>query len=88
MKRVLEGHTLADSLLAVIRDPDLKEAYFTTPVALKSAMSDSQQQPYKWQRYNSKGGLSGKQSQGFNKGKGKSSKGKSKGKSVGTRLKG
>ena len=39
MKRVLEGYTLDESLLAVIRDPDLKEAYFTTPVALKASAS-------------------------------------------------
>ena len=88
MKRVLEGYALADSLLAVIRDPDLKETYFTTPVALKSAMSETQQQPHKWQRFNSKGGFSGKQSQGFSKGKGKFSKGKSKGKTMDSRLKG
>lgn len=87
MKKVLEGHTLADSLLAVIRDPDLKEAYFTTPVALKSAMPETQQ-PYKWQRFNSKGGFNGKQSYGFTKGKGKQPKGKSKGKQVDQRLKG
>ena len=88
MKRVLEGHTLSDALLSVIRDPDLKEAYFTTPVALKSAMSDTQHQPNKWQRFNSKGGFTGKQSFGFNKGKGKQSKGKSKGKTVDPRMKG
>ena len=88
MKRVLEGYTLAESLLAVIRDPDLKEAYFTTPVALKAALSETQNQPHKWPRYNSKGGFSGKQSTGFTKGKGKSSKGKSKGKTMDSRLKG
>ena len=87
MKKVLEGHTLADALLAVIRDPELKEAYFTTPVALKSAMPEAQQ-PYKWQRFNGKGGFSGKQSHPFSKGKGKSSKGRSKGKSQDQRLKG
>ena len=40
------------------------------------------------QRFNSKGGFSGKQSQGFSKGKGKFSKGKSKGKTMDSRLKG
>ena len=69
MKKVLEGHTLSESLLAVIRDPDLKEAYFTTPVALRSALSEPQQ-PNKWPRFNSKGGFSGKQSSSFTKGKG------------------
>jgi hypothetical protein len=79
---------LSDALLAVIRDPDLKEAYFTARVALKSAMSDTQHQPNKWQRFNSKGGFTGKQSFGFNKGKGKQSKVKSKGKTVDSRMKG
>ena len=87
MKKVLEGHTLSESLLAVIRDPDLKEAYFTTPVALRSALSEPQQ-PNKWPRFNSKGGFSGKQSSSFTKGKGKHSKGKSKGKPIDQRLKG
>ena len=35
MKKVHNGHTLADALEAVIRDPDLKEAYFTTPNGLE-----------------------------------------------------
>jgi hypothetical protein len=78
---------LSESLLAVIRDPDLKEAYFTTPVALRSALSEPQQ-PNKWPRFNSKGGFSGKQSSSFSKGKGKHSKGKSKGKTIDQRLKG
>ena len=87
MKKVLEGNTLADSLLAVIRGPDLKEAYFTTPAALKSSMSDAQPS-YQWQRTSSKGNFGGEQSVGFSKGKGKSSKGKSKGKSIDQRMKG
>ena len=86
MKRVIEGHTLADALSSVIKDADLKEAYFTTPVALKASMSDSQ--PNKWQRFNSKGSFSGKSSPSFSKGKGKS-KGKSKGSNLSdSRLKG
>ena len=75
MRRVMEGHTLADALNSVIRDADLKEAYFTTPVALKASLSDAQ--PNKWQRFNSKGSFSGKSSPSFAKGKGKG-KGKSK----------
>eukprot|EP00435_Cladocopium_sp_Y103_P068509 s490_g31.t1 len=72
MKKIMEGHTFADSLIAVTKDADLKEAYFTTPVALRAAATDSQ--PSKWQRFNSKGsGFSGKSS-------GSSFKGKSKGK--------
>ena len=55
MRRVLEGHTLADAMASVIKDADLKEAYFTTPVALKSASSDSHGNPSKYQRFNSKG---------------------------------
>ena len=71
----MEGHTLADALNSVIKDADLKEAYFTTPVALKASLSDAQ--PNKWQRFNSKGSFSGKSSPSFAKGKGKG-KGKSK----------
>eukprot|EP00435_Cladocopium_sp_Y103_P074800 s19_g51.t1 len=90
MKRVLEGHTLADSLIAVTKDSDLKEAYFTTPVALKAASSE--QQPNKWSRFNSKGSsggsFGGKHSFNFPKGKSKG-KGKSKAPSVSDqRLKG
>jgi hypothetical protein len=55
MKRVMEGH--------------LKEAYFTMPVALKSAAYDNP--PNKFQRFNSKGSFSGKSFQNFSKGKGK-----------------
>ena len=75
MKLVIQGHTLADSMAAVIRDADLKEAFFTTPVALKSALSEAQ--PSKFQRFNSKGSFGGKSYGSFSKGKGKG-KGKSK----------
>jgi hypothetical protein len=72
-----EGYTLANALKAVTKDADLKEAYFTTPVALRAAASDGQQN--KWPRYNSKGSFSaGKSNAQSAKGKGKS--GKSKGK--------
>eukprot|EP00435_Cladocopium_sp_Y103_P050988 s1843_g15.t1 len=82
MKRVQEGHTLADALEAVIKDPDLKEAYFTTPMALRASMPESQ--PYKYQRFGNKGGFGGFNNKGnfgssFGKGKGKNVKGKSKG---------
>ena len=69
MKRVLEGHTLAEAMVSVTKDADLKEAYFTTPVALKSAVSDGHGHPNKFQRFNSKGGFGGKSSPGFSKGK-------------------
>eukprot|EP00435_Cladocopium_sp_Y103_P066733 s1270_g29.t1 len=64
MKRVMQGYTLAESLVAVTKDADLKEAYFITPVALKYAAADSQ--PNKWQRFNSNGSSSfgGKSFQG------------------------
>jgi hypothetical protein len=89
MKKVMAGHSLAEALEAVIRDPDLKEAYFTTPMALRASMPEHQ--PNKFVRYNSKGGsgpFSGKQPFGFSKGKGKGSKGKNKGKAPDPRLKG
>ncbi|CAK9024428.1 Fucoxanthin-chlorophyll a-c binding protein C, partial [Durusdinium trenchii] len=55
MKKVTnEGFTLSEALAAVIRDPDLKEAYFTTPIALKAATS-TEAPPNKWFRLNDKG---------------------------------
>ena len=86
MKKVHNGHTLADALEAVIGDPELKEAYFTTPMALRASLPDPQ--PFKYQRFGNKGGFSGKQSPSFFKGKGKGFKGKSKGKPLDQRLKG
>jgi len=89
MKKVMSGHTLSEALEAVIRDPDLKEAYFTTPMALRASMPDPQ--PNKFMRYNSKGGygsFTGKQPFSPSKGKGKGSKGKSKNKGADPRLKG
>eukprot|EP00435_Cladocopium_sp_Y103_P044637 s1164_g12.t1 len=72
-----ESQTLSNALRAVIKDADLKEAFFTTPVALRAAASSEAPQN-KWARYNSKGSSSGKSFQSGSKGKGKS--GKSKGK--------
>ena len=80
-----EGFTLANALRAVTKDADLKEAFFTTPVALRAASSGQPQN--KWPRYNNKGssfGSFGKSGGQGSKGKGKS--GKSKGKD--TRLAG
>ena len=88
MKLVLAGHSLSDALESVIKNPDLKEAYFTSPVALRASMPDVQ--PNKFPRYNNKGGFGsfgGKQSS-FQKGKGKGFKGKTKGKAGDPRLKG
>jgi hypothetical protein len=73
---VRDGISLADALHRVIHDPELKETFFTTPVALRASMSQHSEgfQQNKFQRFNSKGG--GKfQPQ---KGKGKGSKGKGK----------
>ena len=74
---VRDGTTLADALNQVIHDAELKETYFTTPVALRAAMSAQADPPQqKWLRPNTKG--TGKfQSSNF-KGKGKSGKGKGK----------
>jgi len=74
---VNEGYTLANALRAVTKDADLKEAFFTTPVALRAAASEVPQN--KWPRFNSKGSFSsGKSNAQGSKGKGKT--GKSKGK--------
>ena len=63
-----EGHTLADALRAVTRDADLKEAYFTTPVALRAAQSaHSGEHINKWQKTSDKGGK-GKGKKGGKKG--------------------
>ena len=76
--------TLAEAFIRVTKDPDLKEAFFTTPLALTS--SEPQQ---KFPRFNNKGGNGNDNNQrwkGKGKGKfqgkqgGKSNKGLSKGK--------
>eukprot|EP00435_Cladocopium_sp_Y103_P002182 s465_g1.t1 len=73
-----ENHTLGAVLTAVIRDAELKEAFFTTPVALKAAIPSDVPQN-KWARFNSKGSFGGKSSFQPSKGKGgKSGKGKGK----------
>lgn len=77
-KLVAEGQTFADALKLVTKDADLKEAYFTTPVALRAAMgsASSESVPQKWMRPNFKGpgkGSFGKSSFSSH------SKGKSKG---------
>eukprot|EP00435_Cladocopium_sp_Y103_P065967 s171_g28.t1 len=71
-----DGHSLADSLGMAIRDAELKETYFTIPVALRAAMSSHSDgfQQSKFQRFNSKGSSKSAPS----KGKGKSGKGKGK----------
>ena len=60
-----EGHTLSAALRAVTKDADLKEAFFTTPVALRAAASEPPAN--KFPRYNSKGEKQGQQRerQGF-----------------------
>ena len=71
---IKEGHTLANALSMVIRDADLKETYFTTPVALRAAMAANSDRPpfSKFQRPNLKGFGDFR---GDFKGKGKWSKG-------------
>ena len=58
--------------------PDLKEAYFTTPIALKAATSQESAPPNKWLRLTDKGGKGrwGKGSKGKAFGKGAKGKGK------------
>ena len=70
---VNEGYTLANALRSVTKDADLKEAFFTTPVALRAAASEVPQN--KLPRFNSKGSFSsGKSNAQGSKGKGKSGK--------------
>ena len=76
MKLVVhEGHTLSDAMAAVTRDADLKEAYFTTPMALRSASQVDP--PNKWQRVDDKG--YGKKGKKGKKGDGKGKRGDGKG---------
>eukprot|EP00435_Cladocopium_sp_Y103_P032503 s2139_g8.t1 len=69
-------HTIAEGLIAVIKDAELKEAHFTAPIALGVGWNSQRaiQQPNKWQRTNSTGKSQPKGSKG-GKGKGKSNKG-------------
>ena len=84
---VRDGYTLADALRSVIRDAELKETYFTTPVALRAAMSTQQDgfHQNKFPRYNNKGG-----GKSYQQGKTKGGKagGKSKGKEIRKELQG
>ena len=59
--------TLVEALQQVVRDADIKESFFTTPVALTAKSSN------KWRRTDYKGDEKGKGGKG--KGKGKSKKG-------------
>ena len=54
-----EGHTLSQALHAVIRDADLKESFFTTPVALRAA-SSAEPPANEWPRLSNKCSFSGK----------------------------
>ena len=68
-------HTIAEGLMAVIRDAELKEAHFTAPIALGVGWNNQRPSvpPNKWHRPNSKGKPSAK---GVKGGKGKSKPGK------------
>lgn len=50
-----EGFTLSDAMKAVTKDAELKEAFFTTPIALRAALPPDTPPQNKWQRPNSKG---------------------------------
>ena len=76
-----EGYALAAALKAVTKDADLKEAFFTTPVALRAATVEPPAN--KWPRFNSKGATHGSpfgksSGQSTKGGQGKGSKGKGK----------
>lgn len=74
-KLILAGtHTMAEALAHVVRDADIKECYFTTPIALGVGHASQQSDDFKWRRLSNKGS-------GFSKGSfGGKSKGKGKGK--------
>ena len=66
------GKTLSDALALVVNSPDLKETYFTTPLALASI-----QRPTKWHKGAGKESKGGGKEKGSGKGKpGKWTKGK------------
>lgn len=74
-KLILAGtHSMSEALAHVVKDADIKECYFTTPIALGVGSSSQQSDDFKWRRLSGKGNGSTK---GFTGGK---SKGKSKGK--------
>ena len=81
---VRDGYTLADALRSMIRDAELKEPYFTTPEALRAAMSSQPEgfQQNKFQRFNTKGGGKPYTAKGKTKG------GKGKGKEIRKELQG
>ena len=62
--------SLGDALLKVIKDPDLKEAFFTTPLALTAS-----ENPNKYHRPSRKGGFEYNRQKGKGKGKFQQQKG-------------
>lgn len=57
-KQVQDGtHALAEALVAIIKDPEIKEAHFTAPIALGVGWNreQCQQPPNKLQKTNYKG---------------------------------
>ena len=72
------SHNLADALSHVVRDADIKECYFTTPIALGIGNTSQQSDDAKWRRLSNKGGgnQNFKGGGAGGKGKGKTSKGK------------
>lgn len=76
-KLVLSGtHTLAEALSSVVKDADIKECYFTTPIALGIGNRSQQSDEFKWRRLSGKGFGSQKGSGFGGKSKGKAGKGK------------
>ena len=80
-KLVVAGsHTLVQALQHVVKDSDIKECYFTTPIALGVGFTSQQTGDSKWRKVSNKGsqfggygnkGFSKGQHKGFGKGKGK-----------------
>ena len=68
-----ENKPLGDALEEATKDSELKELFFTTPIAVSKRFVESSDRPNKWQRTTP----AGEESKG--KSKGKSSKGKSRG---------
>ena len=74
MKLILAGtHSMVQALSHVVKDADIKECYFTTPIALGVGFQSQQSSEGKWRKLGGKGNFSGSHPSSF---KGNYSKGK------------
>lgn len=76
-KLIMAGtHSMSEALAHVVKDADIKECYFTTPIALGIGSMSHQSDENKWRRLSGKGFGGQKGGNPGGKSKGKSAKGK------------